>query len=285
MTDPCEPFVGSEALSAGTLNRHQLRSRFSRLCPDVYLSRHVAEPSLKQRIRAAWLWSKRDAVIAGRAAAFLHGSRWVRSDAPVELVYGNPRPPAGVLIRRDGLLADETQLIDGMAVTTVQRTAFDIGRRGDFDTAVARIDALLAATGETTTSIGELAVRHPRSRGLRQLEQVLALADSGAQSPKESWLRLLLIRAGLPSPQTQIPVHGPEGFVAYLDLGWPDALVAVEYDGDHHRTDRSQYVKDIRRRELLERLGWIVITVVAGDRPADIVRRVRTALERRSTVL
>ncbi len=55
------------------------------------------------------------------------------------------------------------------------------------------------------------------------------------------------------------------------------------YDGDHHRTDRYQYVKDIRRRELLERMGWIIITIVAEDRPADIIRRVRDAFAR-STV-
>jgi very-short-patch-repair endonuclease len=114
------------------------------------------------------------------------------------------------------------------------------------------------------------------------LERVLSLADPGSQSPKESWLRWVLVQSGLPRPQTQIPVLADDGFViAYLDMGWPEAMVAVEYDGDHHRTDRYQYVKDIRRRELLERMGWIVITVVAEDRPADIVTRVRFALARR----
>ena len=117
------------------------------------------------------------------------------------------------------------------------------------------------------------------------MEKVLLLADAGSQSPKESWLRLVLIQAGLPQPQTQIPVPGADGFpIAYLDIGWPGVMVAVEYDGDHHRTDRHQYVKDIRRREMLERMGWIVITVVAEDRPAEIVARVRNAFARRLTV-
>lgn len=72
---------------------------------------------------------------------------------------------------------------------------------------------------------------------------------------------------------------GADGLpVAYLDMGWPEWMVAVEYDGDHHRTDRRQYVKDIRRLEMLEQLGWVVVRVVAEDRPADIVRRVRAAL-------
>lgn len=73
--------------------------------------------------------------------------------------------------------------------------------------------------------------------------------------------------------------------VAYLDMGWERYMVAVEYDGDHHRSDRQQYVKDIRRGEMLERMGWIVIRVVAEDRRVDILRRVTAALaERRSAV-
>ena len=66
--------------------------------------------------------------------------------------------------------------------------------------------------------------------------------------------------------------------LAYLDLGWEDYMVAVEYDGDQHRSDRAQYVKDIRRIQMLERMGWIIVRVVAEDRPANIVRRVRQAL-------
>lgn len=282
--DPCEPFVGSEALAAGLLTRSQLRSRFTRVFPDVYLTKHIAEPSLRQRIRAAWLWSERRGVIAGTAAAALHDARWVPPDAPVELIHRNPRPPDGVLTRRERLLGGEVQLIDDMTTTTQCRTAFDIGRRGPLATAVARMDALLRATGVASAAVCEIAGRHPRAKGLRQLEMVLDLTDPGAQSPKETWLRLVLIRGGLPRPHTQIPVAGPDGFIAYLDLGWPKLLIAVEYDGDHHRTERGQYVKDIRRRELLRSMGWIVITVVAGDRPGDIVQRVRAAMERRSSV-
>lgn len=68
--------------------------------------------------------------------------------------------------------------------------------------------------------------------------------------------------------------------VAYLDMGWEEIKVAVEYDGEQHRRERRQYNWDIRRREFLDGLGWIVIRVIAGDRPAEIVRRVRAALAR-----
>jgi hypothetical protein len=167
-------------------------------------------------------------------------------------------------------------------MTTPHRTAFDLGRRGRLEDAVARLDALARATRFDSDSVGDLARRHPGSRGLRLLERALPLIDAGSQSPRETRLRLVLMHAGLPRPQTQIAVRGPDGHpFAYLDMGWEDWMIAVEYDGDQHRVDRWQYVKDIRRLETLERMGWTVIRVVAEDQRADILRRVRAAVSSR----
>jgi len=276
--DSGEPFIGTEALACGALNRHQLRTRYRSVFPNVYLPNDV-ELSLALRIAAAWLWSNRKATIVGAAAAALHGSKWIPDGVPVELIHANTRPPRGVLTRRDALADGETQTIDGRVVTTPERTAFDVGRRGAVHSAVARLDALARATGFKVDDVLRVAKCHPRSPGLRRLEAALDLVDPGSQSPRESYLRLLLIDAGLPRPQTQMPVSGVDGMpVAYLDLGWEEHMVAVEYDGDQHRTDRRQYVKDIRRLEMLERMGWIVVRVVAEDRPAAVVHRVRAAL-------
>jgi very-short-patch-repair endonuclease len=201
-------------------------------------------------------------------------------DITIELIHPNTRPPRGLLTRRDVLLDGEFTSRAGMAVTTPERTAFDIGRREPHRVAVARLDALARATGLKPDGVMPVAERHPGARGLRQLEATLELVDAGAQSPRETYLRLLLIQAGLPRPQTQIPVIADEE-TYYLDMGWEDLMVAVEYDGEQHRNDVLQYRKDIRRLERLERMGWIVIRVVAGDHPADILRRVRCALEAR----
>ncbi|HZU46467.1 MAG TPA: hypothetical protein VFA16_04300 [Mycobacterium sp.] len=276
-----EPFIGREALVSGVLNRHQLRSRYRAVFPNVYLAKHI-QLSFEKRVIAAWLWSHREATIAGAAAAALHGVSWI-DDVPVELVHSNARTPAGVVTHRDTLLDGEVQTIAGRRVTTPERTAFDIGRRRSLRSAVAQLDSLARVTGLNLADVVRISECHRGARGLRQLETALELVDPGAQSPRESYLRLLLIEAGLPRPQTQIPVVDADGVaMAYLDLGWQEHMVAVEYDGDHHRTDRGQYVKDIRRLEMLERMGWLIIRVVAEDRPADIVRRVRQALELRS---
>jgi hypothetical protein len=276
-----EPFVGSEALARGLLSRHQLRTQYRAVLPNVYLPKQI-RPSLQQRITAAWLWSDQRGTIAGTAAAALHGAKWIDDNVPVELIHANPRAPKGVVTHRDVVLEGEAQTLADRSVTTPERTAFDIGRRAPRRSAVAQLDALARATGFKVDDVLAVAGRHRGARGLRQLETVLEIVDPGAQSPRESYLRLLLIEAGLPRPRTQIPVLGADGLpIAYLDMGWPDLMVAVEYDGDHHRLDRHQYLKDIRRLELLERLGWLIIRVVAEDRPGEIVRRVRCALETR----
>ncbi|MGC7215218.1 DUF559 domain-containing protein, partial [Mycobacteroides abscessus subsp. massiliense] len=121
--------------------------------------------------------------------------------------------------------------------------------------------------------------------GDTEVAVAIDLMDAGAESPKETWLRLVLVTAGLPRPQTQILVHnGDHVPLAYIDMGWEDMMVGVEYDGDQHRSDRRQYVKDIKRLELLERLGWRIVRVVAEDHPDDVVRRVKEALARRRSI-
>jgi hypothetical protein len=210
-------------------------------------------------------------------------AKWVDNDAAVELICANTHPPAGVRTRNDTLPDDEVCVVNGMPVTSPARTAFDLGRRGSLGAAVAQLDSLSRATGIKPADVELLASRHRGVRGLRRLETVLSLVDPGAESPKETWLRLVLRFAdGLPPPQTQIEVVDDDGFLlARLDLGWPDLMVAVEYDGDQHPTDRRQYVRDVRRLEMLERLGWLIVRVIKEDSAADVVRRVRAALNSR----
>jgi hypothetical protein len=114
-------------------------------------------------------------------------------------------------------------------------------------------------------------------RGIRQLRELLALVD--AASPKETWLRLLFIDAGFPKPTTQIPVvEGRGRLVRMLDMGWEDFMVAAEYDGDQHRTDRYQFVKDLKVMPKLERLGWKVVRVIKEDLEDDVIGRAHQAM-------
>lgn len=276
-----EPFIGSAAIAAGTLTKTQLDTRCRRLFPDVYVQR-ATPVGTELRTKAGWLWTGRRGVVAGFAAAALHGSKWNDDLAVVDLLHDNRRTPPGVQTHRDRIEEDEIDQLAGMPVTSPTRTALDLGCWYPMTTAVAGIDSLAAATEIKAADVELLARRYAGRRGIVRARQAIDLFDPGAQSPKESWLRVVLIQAGLPRPQTQIPVFNEfDSAIAYLDMGWEDVKVAVEYDGEQHRRDRRQYIWDVRRLERLERLGWIVIRVVAGDRPVEVVGRVRAALARR----
>lgn len=273
-------FLGSEALGRGKLTRGQLRWNYRQVHRNIYLPKSASR-SLRDNIFAAWLWSGRRGIIAGRAAANLHGARWVDDFAPVEIVGPFHHPPPGIIVRRERIDPEDVVELGGLRVTNPARTAFDLARYLPRAAAVAHLDALSAATGLTADAVSGLIGSHKGARGVRQCKTALSLMDGGAQSPKESWLRLVLVDAGLPRPATQIRIADGR-FLAYLDMGWEQPMVAVEYDGDQHRTDRNQYVKDIRRAEILNRLGWQVIRVINEDRPHLVVQRVRDALNRRS---
>lgn len=273
-----EPFIGSEAIAAGVWTKTQLATRCRRLFPDVYTERDI-EVDAALRAKAGWLWTGRRGVVAGFSAAALHGSNWANDFQAVELIHDNRRSPPGIQTHRDRIEADEIETVAAMPVTSPTRTALDLGCWYPITTAVAAIDALARATNVKAADVELLARRYAGRRGIARAREAVDLFDAGAQSPKESWLRLVLIQAGLPRPQTQIPVVNEFGSaIAYLDMGWEDVKVAVEYDGEQHRSDRHQYRWDLRRSEILQRRGWIVVRVVAGDRPAEVVRRVRDAL-------
>jgi len=190
----------------------------------------------------------------------------------------NARPARGLRTYDYRLGTDEFGEFDGMRITTVARTGFDIARRRPLDAAIANLDALGNATGLRTPDILRIAREHRGSRGLRQLAKVLALYDPGAASPKETWLRLLVIRNDYPRPRTQIPVTSADGLRRYyLDMGWDDLMLALEYDGEHHRLNPDQYRYDIQRSEDLYELGWTRVRVVKTNTSADILRRLARA--------
>ncbi|MCV7408045.1 hypothetical protein AWC05_19295 [Mycobacterium florentinum] len=277
-----EPFLGSEALAAHELTRCDLRRRYVAVHHDVYIARGT-ELTPMVRAKACWLRSRRRGVLAGFSASALHGAKWIDPASSAAIIDTNRRTTAGVDVWEERIEADEIAIVDGIRVTTPARTALDLARRQRLGVAVASIDALAQAVELKAADVEQLVERYRGRRGIKAARAALELVDGGAQSPKETWLRLLLIRAGFPRPQTQIAVHNEWGWAeAYLDMGWEDIKVGVEYDGDHHLSNRRQYVKDIRRLEMLERKGWIVVRVVAEDHPEDIIRRVREARARRA---
>ncbi|MDT5180004.1 MAG: hypothetical protein QOJ95_4202 [Mycobacterium sp.] len=275
--------LASEALASGAVTRQQLRTRYVQLHRDVYAPREL-ELTARDRAIAAWLWSRREATLVGNSAAAMLGTKWISADEPAELGRSRFTSAAGVIVRSGAIARDELCVRGGIKCTTAARTAYDIGRFMLPDKSIERVDALLNATGCHVDEVAAIAERYPRVRGIRRLRAVLASSDGGAESPRETRLRLVLVRGGLPRPTTQIPVADGRGrIVRRIDMGWPEWMVGVEYDGEHHWTNPVAYGDDIDRLEFLAAKGWLIVRVSARHMraPGDVVRRASQALQRR----
>lgn len=275
------PFLGSEAVAAGVLTAHRLRTRYDALYPNVYVPRDT-EMTAALRAEAAWLWSKRQAIVAGNSAAALHRTKWIDARSPAELIYANRHRPRDINTWGDRIEADEIIEIRGMRACTPARAALDIACRYPLNRAVAAIDALANRTRLDMVAVEKLMARYPGRRGLRRARAAVDLVDPGSESPRETWLRLLVIRAGYPRPQTQIRVRDRYDYeFARIDVGWKERKIGLEYEGRHHQTDPVTYERDIRRLEELVRLGWTIIRVTAADTEDSVLVRLGDAWTRR----
>ena len=283
-----EPFLGTEAIAAGVASRHQLATRYEAVYRNVYLPKGQ-RLTAADKAKAAWLWSRRRATVAGLSAAALHGSLWIDTRLPAELNQRSQHRTDGIVLRDDTLAGDEIVVRQGISLTTPARTAFDMGRRYGRTLAVIRLDALMRATGLRRSVIWELAGRYPGARGIRGLRNAIGLADAGAESPQETRTRLVLTDAGLPPKRTQINVYDRCGsHIGRIDMGWDDWQVGVEYDGKQHWEDPAIRNRDIDRQAELEAVGWRIVRVSADMlryRPGTIVERTRAALHAAGTTL
>jgi hypothetical protein len=124
------------------------------------------------------------------------------------------------------------------------------------------------------------------ARGARAMRDALTKVRPGTDSPRETVLRRLVVDGGLPEPVIGFAVFDRGAFIATPDLAYVKEKIALEYEGEIHRTDPRVYADDIIRRELLEAAGWLVIRVTKdhlASRTGWLLDRVATALRERSS--
>jgi very-short-patch-repair endonuclease len=278
------PFRGSAAVAAGLLTSGVLRGpRYRRVFPDVYAPA-VLDPDLALRARAAGVLVAGRGVVAGYAAAELLGASCGPSDAPVDVLMPHDYRCPGLRVHRDRIRPDETGWLGATPVTAEVRAAFDLARWApDLTERVVAVDTLAYCCDVSPDAVRGLRNRHLGTRGGGDISEVLALVDPRAESPMESRMRMALYLGGLPVPTVQHPVIA-RGSRYYLDLAYPEARLAIEYDGADHRTQRRAR-RDLLREAVLTALGWKILRFDADVvlyRPDRIVAEVATELAART---
>lgn len=272
------PFIGTEALAAGELTRGQLRWNYEALHPNVYLGKDQRQ-TLDTSAYAAWLWSGRKGIVAGLAAARLHGVASFGNPSSIELIAGHARARPGIVVRAERIGDDEVTTYGSLRVTTPAPTALDMARHLPRDTAVQYLDELARKTPLTRAETADLLDRYRGAPGTAQARTALSLMDGGSKSPRETRLRLLLVDCGVPTPRTDI-VIGDERGTAVIAMGWEKAKVGVRvWNGNGH--DARFAVQNTRRQDVVNRMGWFEVEVADGDRTPAIRWRVRDALRQR----
>lgn len=276
------PFTLEEARRAG-LTAAQLRGRsWNRIATELYVWTGLTlgpEKLLAAVMRRLPAY----AVFSGPTAAFVHGLDF----APASPIYvtvlrqSGYSGRVGLVARRATVRPDDATVLRGLRVTTVERTLADLAQQLPFVEAVVAMDAALYRGLTTLEKLDDWAVGRRRAKGIRRFRSVLAAAEPRAQSPMETRLRLLLVLSGLPRPEAQAELKDEAGRIfARADLYYPQARLAIEYDGGTHR---ESLLEDNRRQNRVLASGFRLLRFASGDllrAPVTVVSEVRAALER-----
>jgi hypothetical protein len=204
-------------------------------------------------------------VVSGRSAAVLWGVDLAGAEDDVELTVpptGHPRRVPGLRVRRASLPGEHVLERRGVLVTSAAATAVRLAAMLPLDDAVVAVDQVIATGAVALEPVRALAAV-ARGRGCARARAACALADGRAGSPRETRLRLMIGRSGLPQPVAQFTVRHEGRFVARVDFAWPEHRLALEYDGLWH-AESGQFAKDRQRLNELRAADWDVLFVTSG---------------------
>lgn len=288
---PSDIFTVSEASDLG-ISAQALRSRrFS--APTSGVRIHDADPSLIDRCRAIARVVHPNAAFARTTALRLLGIDipWqLQEDHAIHIV--TPRRgerPQRFAVRPHFCGQKQLDVVDrfGLRITSAPQTWLQVAHGLSRNSAVGLGDAMTRRKNPATTveTLRFLMRETFKMRGLTLCREAVELIRPGTDSWMETDLRLLIVDAGLPEPLVNVPALDDAGqFLALPDLSYPRLKIAIEYDGDHHRTDPVTWRRDVERRQRLEDAGWLIITATADDvirHPERVVARIRAAILKR----
>lgn len=197
------------------------------------------------------------------------------------------RHSAPELLRHEGAVPhSDVDEMEGIRVTTLDRTVYDVIRTVAGDTALAVADAAVARIAGEPWAFDALAAqdlmgslerrtRTAGARGIRQAREITTLADGRAQLPLESVTRYRLHQLGFARPILQMPIAAPDGGRFWMDIAVEEARTFIECDGLSKYLDpdlrgarsADQVLMDEKAREDWVRgvTGWRVVRVDSSD--------------------
>ncbi|MDO4897973.1 MAG: hypothetical protein Q3965_01585 [Rothia sp. (in: high G+C Gram-positive bacteria)] len=269
-------YAGREADAQGLTRNQWARNKRTHIQCGVYAKEGYKPPY------GEYLWASAQsmptAVLASVSAAYVHGMR-LPFRCTDELCTFVITPKGTTQYRRAGvrrintdLQAHEIVSRNGVQLTSLARTFFDLAQVLTFDELVAVADGLLARHEHryqsaliTREELTNYILSKAGRRGYRRCLEALDLAVEGSDSVKETELRLLLQRHGVTGLVCNEPVVNEVGWVLFQpDLSLPHLRLSIQYEGAHHN-DGAQVRRDIRRSRAVEEAGWVEVRIYKDD--------------------
>ncbi|WP_240629923.1 hypothetical protein [Specibacter cremeus] len=239
-----------------------------------------ADQSLLDRVRP-YTELTPGACASHTTAALLHGIPLPRQHETEPFIHLS-RPAAAKAPRRRGVIGHECRLkppevvlVGGVPVTSLARTWLDLASILRLDDLVAAADHLVSEHHRhfgrpriarvSAADLRAYVLAQSRVRGLPLAREAVRLMRVGVDSVRETHLRLILVRAGLPEFTPNFPIEGEPGEApVWTDLGCQAFKVCGEYEGWRHLTPEKQSSDRLRDRLTAER-GWRQVKIYADD--------------------
>lgn len=258
-----------------------------RLCRGTYLidATGSAPDDRRAWLRAALLALGDEAVAVLETAAELHGIAGLpRTTGPVHVSRPRVAPRAhrpNVRVHHLTLRPEHVTELDGVRVTTPQRTLLDLVCRLDRAPAVSLLDSALHRRLVSGEEVAGLPALLRGRRGGARARRWLSLVDGRAESPLETRTRLACVDGNVPPDELQYPIRDRHGtLLGIADLAWPRRWVVAEADGAGPHEEPQALFRDRRRQNDLANAGWTVLRFTWADafRRGYVAATVRRAL-------
>ena len=191
--------------------------------------------------------------------------RWIRTPSGYVSYQSDPGP---------------TVYVGEFRITDEVRTLLDVARCAPLPISVPMLDAVIAESPWLMSDLCRRADQLVGHRNIARAQRAINLASPQAESVLESLLRLLLILAGLPPPELQIPVRHPGG-TYYADMGYRERRLLIEADGRDRHSEWHKVGADFVRQNALVAAGWRVLRFTWAQvlyQPEMVIAAIRAAL-------
>lgn len=244
---------------------------------------------LRTRAEAAVLFVGDPVVVSGPTALALHGCAAVSGTGPIHVTVPysrSARSRPGLVMHQNRYGPDDVIEVEGLPVFALDLAVSEQLCDGDRRVAFGCLDEVLRRHADPESFRAAVRERLAARDDRRHVARALALtelATGRADSPPESSLLMIVVEAGFPVPEAQVPVHTIDGRLLYvLDLAWESWRIALEYDGYDAHESREAY--DAERDRRLAGRGWWVIRARARDLrdPSRVLNELAQAFAERS---